>query len=291
MKDNNNKSKIVEVFTDVNVHRSTADIIRRHSTNQNDVREIAFEGLNLEHCRNILDLGCAFGFFTEVLKGKVHPEAIVTGVDIIGNYEPLFLNACQRAGVKGAFRSSGVSVIKDFKDSSFDLILSSYSLYFFPEMVPDISRILNSDGLLVAISHDKHNMGELVSFAKDALGSNGMLKQDTKLPIEIFISKFSSENGCEILSPWFENIRVIDFKNSLFFQPDDISPLIKYFRFKCPFLLSDTPTEARTVVEVFENYLQESFHYSRNGFKISKGDTIFVCSKPSYGRGAVTAER
>ena len=286
MRNDNNKSRVVDVFIDVDAHRFTADIIKRHSTNRDDIRKVALDGLNVKWCKNILELGCGFGFFTEALKGKVHPDAVVTGVDIIRDYEPLFLEACKRAGIKGDFTSSGASVVKDLKDRSVDLVICSYSLYFFPEIVPDISRILKSDGLLVATVHNRKNMNELVSFARDVLASNGMLNQDERLPIEIFISSFSSENGHEILSPWFQDIQVTNYSNTLVFKPGDIYSLIEYFRFKCPFLLSRVKDKVETVFDLLEVHLQKSFTESRSNFTISKDDTIFVCSNPLLGKGA-----
>lgn len=284
--DNNNKSKVIEVFIDVEAHRFTADIIKRHSTNQNDIREIALEGLDLQWCRNILELGCGFGFFTEALKGKVHPEAVVTGVDIIRDYEPLFLEVCERIGVGGNFLSSeAASIVKDFEDETFDLVICSYSLYFFPEIVPDISRVLNGNGLLIATVHNQQNMGELVRFAKSVLGGNRKLKQDEKLPIQVLISKFSSENGYEILSSWFQNVRSVDYTNTLIFEPGDMDLLMEYLRFKCPFLLAATPDNMEITFDLLKIHLQKYFSRTKSSFTISKDDTIFVCSGPSHERG------
>jgi SAM-dependent methyltransferase len=279
------KSKIVDVFIDIEAHRLTADIIKKHSTNRNDIREVALKGLNLEWCRDILELGCGFGFFTEALKEKVHPKAIVTGVDIIPDYEPLFLEACKKAGVKGIFTSSGTSVVKDLAEKSVDLVICSYSLYFFPEIIPDISRILKKNGLLIATVHKKGNMGELVHTAKDILLENNMLQEDVKLPIETLISRFSSENAFETLSPWFQDIRTKDYVNRLVFKPEDIYSLVEYFRFKHPLLLSRTEIEIESALNLLKTRLEELFTQRRDNFIISKDDTVFICSKPLYGRG------
>ncbi len=69
MKMNVAKAKIIEVFTDVRAHRVIADLIRKYSTNKNDVREAAIDGLTLSDCREILDLGCGFGFYGNI-EGK-----------------------------------------------------------------------------------------------------------------------------------------------------------------------------------------------------------------------------
>jgi len=182
MKADNNR-KIAEVFVDVDAHRFTADIVRRHSTNRADVRKVALEGLDLTQCKDILEFGCGFGFFTEALKGRAHANAVVTGVDIVKGYELPYLNVCETAGIKCRFTSSGASVVKDYRDRSFDLAICSYCLYFFPEIVPDIARVLRKGGLLVTTVHNKENMSELVRFAKDVLVRGGILKKEVILKI------------------------------------------------------------------------------------------------------------
>ncbi|MCD6154075.1 MAG: class I SAM-dependent methyltransferase [Syntrophobacterales bacterium] len=286
MSENKDKSKIIDVFIDVEAHRLTADIVKKHSTNRNDIREVALKGLNLEWCRNIVELGCGFGFFTEALKGKVHPEAVVTGVDVISDYKSPFLEACKKAGVKGVFTSSGASVVKDLEEKSVDLVICSYSLYFFPEIIPDISRILKKNGLLVATVHNKENMGELVHAAKDVLAANGMLQKSVKLPIEILISRFSSESGYETLSSWFQDIRTKNYVNTLIFKPGDLYFLLEYFSFKQPLLLlSGTHAGLGPALNLLKIHLEKLFTQRRGNFTISKDDTVFVCSKPLYGRG------
>jgi len=285
MKSNSEAGKVIDVFHDVEAHLFTADIIKRHSTNRRDIREVALEGLNLAECGNILDLGCGFGFFTEALKGKVREDATIIGVDIVEDYRPLFLRACESAGVRGDFYPSGVSVISDFDDDSVDLAICSYSLYFFPEIVSDISRVLKNDGLLISTVHGRNNMRELIDFAKDIMQRCGILQPDESLPIEIFIGRCSSETGYGILSPWFRSIRSISYNNTLVFEPGDMYVLLEYFRFKGPFFRVNPYATMEEIFDLFEITLQTFFGHRGKTFKISKDDTIFVCSKPIQGKG------
>jgi len=143
------QAQIHKVFDDVQAHLRIAELIRRFSTNRRDVRRTSLEGLDLKDCRQILDLGCAFGSFTDKLEGRVSPDAVATGVDVIGGYEPLFLAACRRAGIRGRFFSTGTPILETFADRTFDLILCSYALYFFPEAIPEIARLLHPQGTFV----------------------------------------------------------------------------------------------------------------------------------------------
>lgn len=279
MKADNNR-KIAEVFVDVDAHRFTSDIVRRHSTNRADVRAVALDGLDLMQCRDILELGCGFGFFTEMLRGRVHADAIVTGVDIVPGYESPYLKVCGEAGIKCRFTSSGALVVRDYRERSFDLAICSYCLYFFPEIVPDIARVLRKGGLLITTVHNRNNMSELVNFAKDVLVRGGVLDKEAILPIETFISSFSSENGYEILSRWFRDIKVVHYENTLVFEPGDIYTLIEYFRFKWPFFLSSITGKVELVFDLFEIELQQYFTRRQTDFVITKDDTIFICSNP-----------
>ena len=277
------KSKVIEVFTDVCTHHMIADLIRKHSTNQNDVRETAIEGLDLSNCKNILDVGCGFGYFSEILQGRVHPHATVTGIDIVEGYEGAFLVTCRNAALEGRFLGGSATQIKKFPDRSFDLILCSYALYFFPDLIPSISRILKANGIFIAVAHDMNNMREMITVTKDVLARNNMLKNKI-LPLEKIISQFSSENGLNLLAPWFGEVKTIDFFNSLIFRFEDRLKIIEYFLFKSPFLLSGTDYEMELVVKLLSiQFQQESF--LKDGFTISKNDRIFTCCLPlGHGR-------
>jgi ubiquinone/menaquinone biosynthesis C-methylase UbiE len=284
MKKKVSKSKVIEVFTDVRTHRVIADLIRKHSTNKDDVRNMAIEGLNLSDCREILDLGCGFGFFTEALQGRVNPRAIVTGIDVVGGYERVFLDTCREAGVQGRFLKSDASQITNFPVRTYDLILCSYALYFFADMIPAISRIFSENGTFIAITHDRNNMKELISVTKDVLAGNKALKEK-ELPLEKIIRQFSSENGLDLLGPWFGQVKAIDYFNSLVFRSEDGMKITEYLHFKSPFLLSGTDYEMEWIVQLLSVHFQQT-SFLHNGFTISKNDRIFICTLPLRGHCA-----
>ncbi len=277
-----NQSKGRGVFTDVQGHILAAEIIRRYSANREDIRSLAFKGLSFEGCRNILDLGCGFGFFTEALKKKVPENASVTGIDLNEGYRDFFLEAARNAGVKGEFLASGASTIKSFGNEKYDLVLCSYALYFFPEILPEISRVLKKDGKFVTITHRKKNMGELIEAIKGILAQKE-IGQKTRLPIEDVIERFSGENGLCSLRPRFAQVQAVDYQNSLTFSREDIFDLVAYFKYKSPFFLSGMDLEIETVGNLLLTHLKESLS-PNDSFVMSKDDTIFICSDPIYDR-------
>ena len=242
------KIKIRKVFRDVQKHLAIAQLIRRFSTNKNDIRKTALKQADLSNCQNVLELGCAFGAFTEALKDKLHPEAKITRIDIIPEYKPFFLEACRRAGYSGYFSSSGIDKIRKLPAGSFDLVICSYALYFFADMIPEIARVLKKAGLFITITHSQAGMREIVVIVKNILQQNNSLNEKQSLPIEIIFEQFSAENGEKLLHPFFGRILAIDFKNTLVFQPQEIDNFLDYFQFKKSFFLTGTDYHNKNII-------------------------------------------
>jgi ubiquinone/menaquinone biosynthesis C-methylase UbiE len=278
------KKKIRKVFRDVQKHLAIAQLIRRFSTNKDDIRKTALNQADLSNCQNVLELGCAFGAFTEALKDKLHPEAKITGIDIIPEYKPFFLEACRRAGYSGNFSSSGIDRIKKYPAGSFDLVICSYALYFFPDMIPEIARVLKKERFFIAITHSHKDMREMVGIVKKILKQDNLLAEDQSLPIEIIFEQFSAENGSRLLHPFFGKISAIDFKNTLVFQPQEIEHFMDYFQFKKSFFLTGTDFHNKTIINQLFNELQDSA-MKNNFVTMCKDDKIFICYRPLNTKG------
>ncbi|MGB5218802.1 MAG: class I SAM-dependent methyltransferase [Smithella sp.] len=273
------KKMIRKVFRNVQKHLAIAQLIRRFSTNKADIRKKALQHVDLSNYRNVLELGCAFGAFTEALKDKLNPDAKIAGIDIIPEYRPFFMEACRRAGYEGLFISSGIDKIKKFPSRSFDLVICSYALYFFPEMIPEISNLLSKDGLFITITHSNADMKETVEIVKKILRQNNLLQEDQSLPIEIIFDQFSAENGAKLLQPFFIKIQTVDFKNTLVFQPQEIEHFIDYFHFKKSFFLAGNEAHHKTIINQLFNELRETA-MKNNFVTMCKDDRIFICSEP-----------
>ena len=278
MTDFPDKKKIRQVYRQVLKHRRIEKLIRQFSSNKEDIRIKSLSQVNLSECRKVLELGCAFGAFTEALKGRLHPQAAITGLDIVSEYEPFFLEACMRAGYRGTFSSSGVHTIKRIPSGSFDLIICSFALYFFIEMIPQIARILKKGGFFVAITHDECNMEELITITRTTLEEHQLLAKNQLLPVELILRQFSADNGEILLRRYFSEIRKIDFKNSLIFQPWEIDFFIDYYQFKSPFFLTGTGADKKNIVEKLMHKLQDIGAESKM-ITMCKDDAIFICTK------------
>lgn len=279
MADFPDKRKIRQVFRNVQKHRHIEKLIRRFSSNKDDIRVAALNAADLSSCRTVLELGCAFGAFTEALKGRLHPEAFITGIDIIAEYGPFFREACARAGYPGRFSPAGVASIRKLPSRSCDLVLCSYALYFFVDMIPQIARLLKKDGLFITITHDEGNMQELIHLTRTTLKEHGLLADNRLLPVESILRQFSAANGRERLEPYFSDIRALEFPNTLVFQPWEIYFFVDYYQFKSPFFLLDTGADKRKMVRTLLHKLQD-IGAGRKVISMCKDDAIFLCRLP-----------
>lgn len=270
--------QLAEVFKDATTHQAVAKIIIKHLSNDTDVREAALNGLDLSNAKNILDLGCGFGYFTRALKDRVQEGANITGIDRHKQYEKPYLQSCEEANLKGTFIDQGIRSLKQFNDDSIDLVICSYAMYFFPEAIPEISRVLKDDCYFITITHAKPHMLEFTSYVRKILLRNG-IDPGVFLPYEALIDNFSNINGKALLRDGFCSVKHKDYKSSLVFNKEDFQDFVRYFNFKHSFFLplnhADLEKWARIILEHVKNDLDKN-----GSLRITKDDMIFVCTTP-----------
>jgi SAM-dependent methyltransferase len=252
-------------------HVRVSEIIRNHSTNTADLREVALRGLDLSTASDILDLGCGFGLLTGPLAARAAPNACFIGVDAWESNKVPYLQTIIDAGRTGRFKCMKIGSRLPWPDASFDVVVSAYSLYFFVEALPEIARVLRPRGLFLTIAHSElHVTGQLPE-AGFADGAERLLS---------LIRKFSAENGEAILSRWFGEVRRVDYLNSLRFDRDHEDELFAYLKFKMPFLVQGAgPNDA--LPERLVRFVREAL--ARQGeMMIGKDDAIFHCRSPQW---------
>jgi ubiquinone/menaquinone biosynthesis C-methylase UbiE len=269
---------LAEVFKDTHFHQAVARIIARHLTNHVDVRNAALNGLDLGGARKVLDLGCGFGFFTEALQGRVHPQAMITGIDRQPGYKSMYMDTCRQAGLKGSFSGEGIQSIKNIESNSVDLVICSYALYFFPAFIPEIARIMKEDGVFVTITHAKPHMIEFTSYLKEILFKNDIVLNGV-LPYEKLIDNFSSENGYNLLFSSFDKISEKKYISALEFKHEDFSDFVTYFNFKHSFFLPETHQEDEQLIRLILDAIRQDLK-GEKVITITKDDVIYTCTCP-----------
>ena len=261
--------KSLSSFISPSWHVAISDIIKRRSTNQRDVRESTLDNLDLSFAHKVLDLGCGFGFMSEAVARRVAPQAHVVGVDTCFTNERPFLERVTKTGRTGEFICRRIDQQLDWPDDSFDLIITSYALYFFPDVLPEIARILAPHGLFLALTHTEKS-------CQDLLRAVNLSESDS--PLMPIIRGFSADNGQHRLSQWFGEVERIDYSNSLVFGADQPDELLTYLRFKLPFLLPDGEPGRdlpEPLTEAVRDLLAEQARVV-----LDKNDAAFRCRMP-----------
>ena len=250
-------------------HENASAIIKRHSTNQHDVRQEALAGLDLSEVRDVLELGCGFGFMAEEVARRVNAGARVVGVDACTANEDTFVARVAATGRQATFVNAVIDATLPFVSESFDLVVASYSLYFFPGILGEVCRVMRDGALLLAVTHSENCCHDLMA----AAGFGG------ESPLLRLVRRFSAENGMDKLSPWFADVDVVQYPNSLRFENGEVEDLLTYLRFKLPlaFSVSDSGPELPAFVEPTLRAAMER----QNVLIVHKDDAIFRCRRPT----------
>jgi ubiquinone/menaquinone biosynthesis C-methylase UbiE len=257
------------------------DIIKTYSTNKEDIRKTALDGLDLSSAVKVLELGCGYGFFIESFRERLNKNADITGIDIVGNNREAYLNNISVIGYKGEFIHGSVDKIKGFPDEKFDLIIASYSLYFFPYLIPQISRILKKNGLFITITHSEISLQSAIDLIIKSLLLAGINVQD-ELAITSLFKKFSTQNGYEKLSPYFSKVMMIQYRNSLVFPGEHISDCMAYIEKKKYLIyreiLDSNPDKIEKYRQILNAQISE-YSLQNQGIALNKDDSVFRCWK------------
>lgn len=274
---------IQKAYEAVRDHRETRHLISRYSINRQDIRDVALEGLDLTGVEEVLDLGCAYGFFTEKLAGRLKEGAAVTGLDLVGeaNRDP-FLAVVDSMGYRGRFVAGSADLVCDMAPGTIDFVVASYSLYFFPHLIGAIARILRPGGIFVTVTHTESSLQEVIRLIPDCIRSIG-LDAPEEPTIGRLLRAFSLENGEAQLRGHFGRVEKILFENELTFPRDDIDACIDYLGKKRNLLfkevLDTNPKRIDEALSCFYRELRESAH-REGSVVITKDDGIFRCFDP-----------
>jgi len=259
-------------FADPDRHASISGIIRRHSTNARDVREAVLEGLDLSLARRVLDLGCGFGFMTEVLARRVADDALIVGVDACAANERPYLQRLAATARSARFVRHRLEDRLDWPSHTFDLVVASYSLYFFPRVLPEAARVLHPEGLFLATTHTESSYRALLRAAGLEEAGTGLLR---------LIDAFSAETGPEQLSRWFERVERVDYRNSLVFERQQFDEFLSYLGFQLS-LIEEPCGDRRGAVEPLADTIRAALS-DRPRVVVEKDDAAFRCWGPRCG--------
>ncbi len=267
-------------------HLRIQKLIEVHSTNKQDIRETAYADIDFSKVHHILDLGCAFGYSILGLNGKIHPNTHIVGFDLQESYQKPYLAACRQIGANGEFHISDVAELATFPARFFDLVISSFSMYFFPDSIANIAAVLKDEGSFVAITHSENILRELIQHIPEAMSDLGV-KLPEVLCIQRLFQEFSCENGYELLQPYFGKIRQKPFNNRLRFARDELNKFNDYVEMKKHLFFKEayeeTPDNVTSVLDTVITKIAAKAA-QKGWVDFNKNDCVFICSKPAAKR-------
>ncbi|MBI5015876.1 MAG: NUDIX domain-containing protein [Deltaproteobacteria bacterium] len=279
--------KEIEVsFQCLDLHQAVNCIIFGHSTNRQDIRDFALQVVDFTHIGNILDLGCGFGFSTLGFKDKIKPNTHIVGLDIQDAYQKPFLRACESIGAIGEFHASDVAELATYPPHSFDLVFSCFSLYFFPEAVKDIARVLTDHGIFIAVTHSQETLKELIQHIPSTMEALGLGVPEL-LSIQKLLWTFSAENGETLLKQHFRSIEERTFSNSLVFRCKEIPHIEVYLQMKKRLLFKEVYDASPDVVGAALNQIMAALTAEakeKGTVEFNKNDAVFLCREPLVAR-------
>ncbi|NLT24484.1 MAG: methyltransferase domain-containing protein [Syntrophorhabdus sp.] len=247
---------IIGSYRDHDLHARVGTIIREHSRNRRDIRSVVRDAVPWPRVKSVLDVGCGYGWFEQVM-----PEGLdlIVGVDCLAENEAPFLAVAAARARDAAFRVVTLPAPTGLPSNHFDLVLSLYSLYFFPGAVGEMARVLKPGGLFLSLTHSVSMLEE---------GQHYFDFRNLRKVIE----RFSAENGEALLGRHFATVDRIDYPNALVFREGDEESLALYIDFKREFIEKDVDPRV-----VRDKMLSE---LSRKGeLSFNKNDRIFLAGK------------
>ena len=277
---------IQNTYEIIQEHMQTKNIIQEHALNRKDIREVALDSLDLSGVQRVLDLGCGYGFFTEKLQGRLADCAHILGIDLVDRQNrAVFLKTIDEIGYRGEFIRSQADIIKDMDESRFDAVIASYSLYFFPHLIADISRVLSPGGVFITVTHSRYSLKEVTGLVPRCMEIMG-LTPPQEIMINRLFQSFCMENGEEKLSPFFGKVERILYKNDLLFSLDRINECIDYLDKKRHLIFKDVmESHPQRMEDMLSRFHEMVFEHAKEQGRIvlTKDDAVFRCFSPRRG--------
>ncbi len=269
-------------YHDSDAHLHIQQLITQHSTNKQDIRQIAFSEIDFSTVHHILDLGCAFGYSILGLQEKILPGTHIVGFDLQDSYQRPYLEVCRTIGANGEFHISDVAELSTYPAHFFDLVIASFSMYFFPDSLVNIAGVLKHTGTFVAITHSEEVLRELIHHIPEAMTDSG-IKAPEILCIQRLFQQFSCENGEQLLRPYFGTITHKPFNNSLRFSQQDLNKFADYVEMKKHLFLKEAyETSPDSITSVLDNIMTAIGTQAANKdwAEFNKNDCVFICRNP-----------
>ncbi|MBE7536617.1 MAG: methyltransferase domain-containing protein [Anaerolineales bacterium] len=197
-------------------------IHQRFSTNPYGWMRWVFDALaKLPANAKILELGSGAGLLWKENIDRIPSTWTITLSDLsAGMLDSAWRNLVV-AGRAFQFKEIDAQAIP-FGDETFDAVIANHMLYHVPDRakaIGEMKRVLKTGGHLFATTVGENHLREI---------TNWFQKINKSKVWDSFANLFTLENGLDQLKPFFPNVQVLRYEDSL--HVTELEPLVAYFR-------------------------------------------------------------
>lgn len=216
MSDINDKKVVEKQYSTSKNLNTRISIHDKYSTNKQGFGNWIYSHYEIEDGARVLELGCGTG---SMWKG--HEELIKKcGELVLSDFSEAMVETTRQtvgAHPNTTYCSIDIQNIP-YNDASFDVVIANMMLYHVPDLpkaLAEVRRVLKSKGKFYCATYGEHG---IVEYLSKLLGEYG---------VEDNINKnFTLQNGAQILSTVFKNIKKEIYEDSL--AVTNVSDLVDY---------------------------------------------------------------
>ncbi len=246
-----------------------ANLHIRFSTNRYGwMRWVFDELMDLPPDARVLELGCGPGGLWNENRSRIPAGWQIT----LSDFSPGMLEEAQHnlEGAAHAFtfeRFDAQSIPTG--DGTFDAVIANHMLYHVPDIpkaLGEIRRVLKVGGHLFAATNGASHLREL-----DELSARFWLEQGQTFASVNMQMTFRLDNGYEQLAPFFEEVRVKRYEDTL--MVTEVEPLVAY-----TLSMSSSRPDTNQHITALREFFQREMDYA-GAIRISKDPGLFIARR------------
>ncbi len=243
---------------------------QRFSTNKYGWFRWVFDQFDFSPNACILEIGCGTGLLWQDNQARIPSTWRI----LLSDLSREMLRDCQR-NLDGLHLHLSYSAINamllPLPTGSIDAVIANHMLYHIPERncaLSEIARVLKPGGYFFAATNGVDHLRELTDIVNQCFASEGI----SFIP-SFSVDEFDLENGIPQLSPWFENIELRQYPDSLVIT--NAAALVRYIQSMIPRSSNETSSQDNSDLQGWIDNLIKK----QGSIFIHKNTGMFICRK------------
>jgi ubiquinone/menaquinone biosynthesis C-methylase UbiE len=260
-------SLLLKQYADSKNFMARVELNRKFGTNPHKWTLWIFDQIQFKKGARILELGCGNAILWKSYLNKIPEDAYI----LLSDFSEGMLNDARKVLGDAADRFEYEVINAEqipYPDDSFDAVIANLMLYHVPnrkKALSEISRVLKTDGVFYATAFGLDYMEELSDLVSN-------FDNEIYCSLEPFARAFGLENGEELLSEYFEDVKLIKYNDSL--EVTEAEPLVNYV-----LSFSNVKKDIKgDKINDFTEYIRKILK-SEGEIKITKESGMFIARK------------